>query len=96
MKDMVAAVSVGRVEDKLLVDLTYDEESYPGEVADIPIAMTPRTGQLTLLQMDGKVSAEQLKTALEMGKNACREIYEVQKNALKDKFKVGDKSEYSA
>src|SRR3989339_1566234 len=30
MKDLVSAVSVGRVDDKLLVDLDYSEESYEG------------------------------------------------------------------
>ena len=40
MKDMVAAVSVGRVDDKLVVDLDDAEEAYDGgPVADIPVAM---------------------------------------------------------
>src|SRR3989339_826267 len=30
MKDLVTAVSVGRVDDKILVDLDYSEESYEG------------------------------------------------------------------
>ena len=88
MKDLVAAVSVGRVDDKLVVDLDYLEESYPeGPVADIPIAMMPSQNKITLLQMDGLVSKEQLKKVLEMGKKACNEIYEIQKKALKDKYK---------
>src|SRR3989339_2254242 len=49
MKDLVSAVSVGRGDDKLLVDLDYSEESYKdGPVADIPIAVTPNSGRLTL------------------------------------------------
>lgn len=87
MKDFVSSVSVGKVDDKLVVDLDYAEESYEeGDVADIPIAMIPRTGQITLLQMDGQISREELKSALEMGKEACKKIYEVQKQALKQKF----------
>ena len=88
MKHLVAAVSVGRVDDRLLVDLDYLEESYPeGPVADIPIAMMPSQNKITLLLMDGLVSKEQLKKAFEMGKKACNDIYEIQKKALKDKYK---------
>ena len=86
MKDLVASVSVGKINGKLVLDLTYKEESVEGEVADIPIAMTPGSGGVTLLQMDGRISADELKTALEMGGKACREIYELQKNALKARF----------
>src|SRR3990167_3878346 len=88
MKDLVAAVSVGKVADKLLVDLDYSEESYPeGPVADIPVAMMPNSGKITLLQMDGEVSKEELMKVIEMAKKACADIYEVQKKALKEKYK---------
>lgn len=88
MKDLVAAVSVGKVSDKLLVDLDYSEESYPeGPVADIPVAMMPNSGKITLLQMDGEVSKEELMKVIEMAKKACADIYEVQKKALKDKYR---------
>ena len=93
MKDMVASVSVGKIDDTLLVDLNYKEEAYDGEVADIPVAVMPGTGGVTLLQMDGKVSREQLSEALGMASKACREIYEVQKNALKEKFSGGGMDE---
>ncbi|MBI2541212.1 exosome complex exonuclease Rrp41 [Candidatus Woesearchaeota archaeon] len=87
MKDLVSAVSVGRVADKLLVDLDYSEESYPDvKVADIPIAMMPNTGKITLLQMDGEVKKEELMKLIDMGKKVLMEIYEVQKKALKEKY----------
>ena len=87
MKDLVCAVSVGKVTDKLLVDLDYSEESYPeGPVADIPVAMMPSSGKITLLQMDGEVKKEELMKVLEMSKKALMDIYEVQKRALKEKY----------
>ena len=89
MKDLIASVSCGRVDDKILVDLNYKEEAYDAPVADIPMAISPRTGEVTLLQMDGPVSREQLKQAIEMGKAACEKIYEIQKAALKEKFTGG-------
>src|SRR3989339_2203502 len=89
MKDLVCAVSVGRVDDKLLVDLDYSEEAYEdGPVADIPIAVMPNSNKITLLQTDGLISKDELKKAIEMGKKACKDIYQVQKKALKDKYKT--------
>ncbi len=91
MRDLVAAVSVGRVDDKLLVDLDYSEEAYEdGPVADIPVAMIPSTGEVTLLQMDGLVTVELLKTALGKARSAINDIYEIQKQAIKDKYKMGE------
>ena len=88
MKDLVSAVSFGKVDDKLVVDLDYSEESYPDAgVADIPIAMLPNSGKISLLQMDGEVKKEELMKLIEMSKKVLMEIYEVQKNALKDKYK---------
>jgi exosome complex component RRP41 len=87
MKDLVAAVAVGRVDDKLVVDLEYNEEAYEhGPVADIPVAIIPSTGELTLLQMDGHISKEQLMSVLDLAHDACRRIVDVQKAALKERY----------
>ena len=89
MKDMVAAVSIGRVDDKLVVDIDYSEESYEGgTVADIPMAVISRTGEISLLQMDGNLSRDDLKKAIEMAKKACSEIDKIQRDALKKKYEV--------
>ncbi|HIH25945.1 exosome complex exonuclease Rrp41 [Candidatus Woesearchaeota archaeon] len=90
MKDLVTAVSVGKVEDKLIVDLNYEEDSYP-EGVDLPVAMATRTGEITLLQMDGRLTKEELKKLLEMAKKACADIKEVQIKALKEKYSLGGK-----
>jgi exosome complex component RRP41 len=89
MKDMVAAISVGKVDDKLLVDLDYDEEAWEehsGKVADIPVAMVPSTGEITLLQMDGKITREELLAAIEKARPVFAQIAEIQRQAIKDKF----------
>ena len=89
MKDMAAAVAIGVVDGTVVADLNYAEEAYEdGPVADIPVAFFPTTGKLSLLQMDGEMSKEQLIEALEMGNKVCMDIYEIQKKALKDKLKV--------
>ncbi len=85
MRDLVSSVSVGKIGDKLLVDLDYSEESYPdADVADIPIAVIPRTGEVTLMQMDGFANPEDVPKAAEMALEACKKIHDAQTKALKD------------
>jgi exosome complex component RRP41 len=95
MKDLVAAVAVGVVDGQIVLDLDYDEEAYdklPGkekvDIADIPLAVIPSTGQFTLLQMDGKISVNDLMKAFELGKQAIPMLIEIQRNALKSRFEV--------
>ena len=87
MKDMISSVAVGQVDQMVCADLTYNEEAYEGgPVSDIPIAMTQNGKELTLLQMDGEISKENLMKALEIAKVATDRVYEVQKKALLEKF----------
>ncbi len=84
MRDMVSSVSVGKLDKTIVVDLNKNEEDYEdGDGAtDIPISMTHR-GELTHIQLDGKITKEQLKEVVEMARKATQQIYEVQKEALK-------------
>jgi len=89
MKDLVASVAVGMVDNQIVVDLSYDEEAYEdGDVADIPVAMIPSTGEITLLQMDGIITKEEFIKAVKKAEPTLKKIYEIQKKALKDTFKV--------
>lgn len=91
MKDMVSSVSIGKLDKQLVVDLNKKEEDFEeGEGAtDIPITFT-NEGKITHIQLDGKITTEQLKEVVELGREACKKIYEVQKKALKE---VGEKNE---
>ncbi|MCX6748832.1 MAG: exosome complex exonuclease Rrp41 [Candidatus Pacearchaeota archaeon] len=84
MKELVSAVSIGKIDDKIVVDLIKEEEDYEdGEGAtDMPMAFT-KSGEITLLQLDGRIRPEELKEAVKIGKKACKEIYELQKKALR-------------
>lgn len=89
MKDLVTAIAVGKVEDKYILDLDYLEDSYSdGEGTDIPVAILPNSGKITLLQMDGPLKPEELPQLLELAKEASKKIYEIQKKALLKKFEV--------
>ena len=87
MKDMISSVAVGDVDGTVVADLTYNEEAYEdGPVSDIPVAMMHNTKEVTLLQMDGEISKENLIKALELAKGATEKVYEIQMKALKEKF----------
>lgn len=85
MKEMVSSISVGKLDKTLVVDLTKEEEDYhEGEgPTDIPISITP-SGKITHMQLDGKIGVLQLQEAVDMAKEASKEIHEIQKKALKE------------
>ena len=84
LSDLVAACAVGKIEGKLALDLS-DIEDKLGE-ADMPIAYMPSLGRISLLQMDGVFSEEEFIKALNMAKDACLRIYELQKQCLKSRY----------
>ena len=87
MKDMISSISVGQVGGLVCADLTYKEEAYEdGPVSDIPVAMTHNTQEITLLQMDGEISRDDLMKSLELAKEACNKVYQLQMQALKEKY----------
>ena len=86
MKEMVVAISAGMVNGKPVVDLSKEEEDLDGAV-DIPVAVLPRSGKVTLLQLDGEIEKDDLKKAIALAIEACKKINEVQKDALKAKYK---------
>lgn len=88
MRDMVAAVSTGVVDHQVCIDLNGDEEHiHDVNVADIPVAMVPSTGEITLLQMDGKVSKDELMEGIAKVAPVLQRIADVQRQAIKDKYK---------
>jgi len=84
MKDLVAACAAGKVEGKLVLDLC-DAEDKLGE-ADVPVAYMSTTDAVTLLQMDGNLTLEEFEQIVNMALNGCKQIYKMQKEALKAKY----------
>jgi exosome complex component RRP41 len=85
MNEMVASVSIGKIDDKIVTDITKKEEDYEdGEgPTDIPFSMTNRTYKVTHLQLDGNIPVKRFKEAVDAAKKACDEINKVQVKALK-------------
>lgn len=86
MTDLVTAVSMGKIDKSIVVDLIKEEEDYEdGEGAtDIPFAFLSNSGKVSLMQLDGKISVDELKKAVDIGREACKKIYAEQKKALKE------------
>jgi exosome complex component RRP41 len=92
MKDLVAACAAGKMNGEIVLDLG-DTEDKEGE-ADIPLAYMPKLDQVTLLQMDGILTAEETIKAVEMAIEGSKQIYEIQREALKKKYGMtGEESE---
>ncbi len=89
MKDMVAAVSVGRINGKIYVDLSKDEEDVE-DATDIPVAFTARKKELTLLQLDGNITKKELEEALKLGRASCEKINKIQEKALREFYKQNE------
>jgi len=91
MKELVAAVSIGKTGDNIVVDLSKEEEDYKiikdgkeiKAATDIPFAILSRSEKISLLQLDGKINPEDLKEAITLAKRACKKIAEIQKKTLK-------------
>lgn len=80
MKGIPYAVSVGKAGDELILDLNKAEDNYSD--ADMPLAINPGTGEVLLLQMDGALTKEEFAKAMNMAKEAGKEIVKVQREAL--------------
>ncbi|MEM1545879.1 MAG: exosome complex exonuclease Rrp41 [Candidatus Methanomethylicia archaeon] len=84
IRDLVTACSVGKVNGKIVLDLTDLEDQY-GE-ADMPVAMLVKWNEITLLQMDGEFTLDEFKKALSLATKGCEKIYELQREALRSKY----------
>jgi exosome complex component RRP41 len=84
MKDLVVACAAGKVNDEVVLDLSEHEDK-DGQ-ADVPVAIMPRTGEITLLQSDGNLDKEEFSQALDLAIEGCKKISEIQKEALVSKY----------
>lgn len=85
MGEMVSSVSIGKIDDKIVADITKDEEDYEeGEGAtDIPFTITSNSKEIVHLQLDGKIQTNRFKEVVEAAKEACAKILKYQERALK-------------
>jgi exosome complex component RRP41 len=84
MRSLVTSCAVGKIDGKLVTDLSGIEDK-AGE-ADLPTAITWFNDELSLLQFDGQISQEELEKSLDMAEDALKKIYDLQLEALKRKY----------
>jgi len=85
MKGLITSCAFGKVDGQIVLDLNKEEDNY-GE-ADFPVAMT-QDGEITLMQMDGHLTPDEIKKGLELVKKGCKEILEIQQAVLRKKFET--------
>lgn len=87
VKGMLTSVAVAKVDGTLVLDPMKEEDNF-GE-ADMPFAFLIRGGKIesiALLQMDGRMTREEIKEALNLAKKGAMEIYNLQREAIMKQF----------
>ena len=84
MKDIPVSCAAGKIENQVVVDLGKEEDNYG--TADLPVAISPRTGEIILLQMDGHLTQEEFDKAFDLAIKGCYIISDIQKKAIMDKY----------
>jgi exosome complex component RRP41 len=81
MKDLICAVAVCKIDGTMAVDPGKEEDNF-GE-SDMPIAFSPRTGEMLLFQMDGLLTREELAQGVKLARDATEKIRAVQVEAIR-------------
>jgi exosome complex component RRP41 len=84
MRGLTAAVAVGKIDGKYVVDLAGKEED--ASDCDLPVACMPADGKISLLQFDGNLPKKDVLELVKLATKACEEINKKQKEALKKRW----------
>jgi len=83
-KDLPVAISVGKINGKIAVDMAKEEDNF-GE-ADMAVAVRPGNKEILLLQMDGKLTRDELEQSFDLVYKAVDEVRALQVEALKSMY----------
>jgi exosome complex component RRP41 len=84
MIDIPVSCAAGKVNGHVVLDLGKQEDNF-GQ-ADLPVAISPRTGEVLLLQMDGHLTFDEFNKAFDLAVKGCHSVAEIQKKAILDKY----------
>ena len=84
MKDIPVACAAGKIDNHVVLDLGKQEDNFGA--ADLPVAISPRTGEILLLQMDGHLTMEEFDKALDLAIKGCYIVSDLQKKAIMKKY----------
>ena len=88
MRDMVVGCSCGLIGQTVVADLD-DTEDKEGN-GDMPVAIMPNLGLVTLLQVDGIYTRANFQKAFELAIEKGKKIYGMQREALTKRFFGGE------
>ncbi len=88
MRDLVVGCSCGMINGQVVADLD-DTEDKEGD-GDMPVAILPNLGLVSLLQVDGVYSREKFQKAFELAIQKGKEVYGMQREALNARFFGGE------
>lgn len=86
MRDIPVGCAAGKMNGDIVLDLS-EKEDKEGQ-ADVPVVILPRTGEITLLQADGKLTEDEFEEALDLAMEGCMRISKIQEEALKERYNV--------
>jgi len=86
MRDIPVAIAAGKIGGQVVLDLGKEEDNF-GD-ADLPIAISPRTGEILLLQMDGHLTVDEFNQAFDLAVKGCHAVSEIQKKAIMHKYQA--------
>jgi exosome complex component RRP41 len=86
MRDIPVAIAAGKIGGQVVLDLGKEEDNF-GD-ADLPVAISPRTGEVLLLQMDGHLTVDEFNQAFDLAVKGCHAVSEIQKKAITHKYQA--------
>ena len=84
MRGLVTSVAAGKIGNDYVLDLAGKEEEETA--CDLPIAYMPEEDKITLMQMDGDLSAADAKKVIELAIKGCKLLYKKQREALEERW----------
>jgi len=86
MRDLVSSVAVGKIDGKIVLDVGKAEDNF-GEV-DFALSTVGGSDRFVHMQMDGIVTRKEFSEMLALGVKGCKQVYDKQREALKNKYGV--------
>lgn len=84
MTDIPVACAAGKIAGQVVLDLGKEEDNC-GD-ADLPVAISPRTDEILLLQMDGHLTLDEFNRAFDLAIKGCHIISDIQKKTILEKY----------
>ncbi|KAI9357840.1 putative exosomal 3'-5 [Pilaira anomala] len=82
MLDYVCACSAGCIDKEPVLDLNNLEES--ADTPELTVAILPRTGKVTLLEMESRLHVDKLASVTELATEGCMQIHKVLDGVIRE------------